>query len=110
MSAAVREAIDRLLKGSRREMLTARPGGTQARPGWWGSMRTASIGPGSAPHSFRIGSSRIGKRMRGDPKTHAPSPAAAGGGQRGARRVSRVISLGAKTRKGGPQKPVPRLV
>lgn len=28
----------------------------------------------------------------------------------GERRMSRVISLGAKTRKGGPQKPVPRLV
>ncbi len=28
----------------------------------------------------------------------------------GARRTSRVISLGAKTRNGGPQKPVPRLV
>jgi hypothetical protein len=28
----------------------------------------------------------------------------------GDRRMSRVISLGAKTRNGGPQKPVPRLV
>ncbi len=28
----------------------------------------------------------------------------------GERRVRRVISLGAKTRNGGPQKPVPRLV
>jgi len=28
----------------------------------------------------------------------------------GERSTSRVISLGAKTRKGGPQKPVPRLV
>lgn len=30
--------------------------------------------------------------------------------QSGRRRVSTVISLGAKTRKGGPQNPVPRLV
>ncbi len=30
--------------------------------------------------------------------------------QAGARSVSRVISLGANTRNGGPQKPVPRLV
>ena len=32
------------------------------------------------------------------------------GGCCGERSTSRVISLGAKTRKGGPQKPVPRLV
>lgn len=32
------------------------------------------------------------------------------GGRCGERSMSRVISLGAKTRKGGPQKPVPRLV
>ncbi len=31
-------------------------------------------------------------------------------GRCGERRTSRVISLGAKTRNGGPQKPVPRLV
>ena len=31
-------------------------------------------------------------------------------GRCGERSTSRVISLGAKTRKGGPQKPVPRLV
>lgn len=32
------------------------------------------------------------------------------GGRCGERSTSRVISLGAKMRKGGPQKPVPRLV
>lgn len=32
------------------------------------------------------------------------------GGRCGERSTSRVISLGAKTRNGGPQKPVPRLV
>ncbi|CCK32816.1 hypothetical protein BN159_8438 [Streptomyces davaonensis JCM 4913] len=32
------------------------------------------------------------------------------GGRCGERSMSRVISLGAKTRRGGPQKPVPRLV
>lgn len=31
-------------------------------------------------------------------------------GRSGERSTSRVISLGAKTRNGGPQKPVPRLV
>ncbi|GGY46716.1 hypothetical protein GCM10010363_29340 [Streptomyces omiyaensis] len=41
---------------------------------------------------------------RQDPD-HAPAS-----GPRGARSTSRVISLGAKTRNGGPQKPVPRLV
>ena len=39
-----------------------------------------------------------------------PAPCYRVGGRCGERSTSRVISLGAKTRKGGPQKPVPRLV
>ncbi len=53
-----------------------------------------------------------GKRRVEGPPWRMPRPTRGYGeaGRCGERSTSRVISLGAKTRNGGPQKPVPRLV
>jgi hypothetical protein len=56
--------------------------------------------------NHEAGSDSVNRSMR----DCRPTPCYRVGGRCGERSTSKVISLGAKTRKGGPQKPVPRLV
>lgn len=70
----------------------------------------AIIGAFAAQHGYRRWRSHRRERLDPDGCDHAPQPDDWPGGAHPPRSVSTVISLGANTRNGGPQKPVPRLV
>jgi len=85
--------------------------------GWPAVSPSGRFTPRQATVSVPAAAGKPGGRGDGTPRlvdcskrTHGPALGYGEVGRCGERSTSRVISLGAKTRNGGPQKPVPRLV